>query len=217
MADPETRSGARHATGDLLAWVNELHVPHDPPLVAAFEAPDTHGLPAIQVGPSEGRFMSLLLKLVGARKVVEIGTLAGYSAIHLARALPIDGHLWTIEREVSHADVARHNLDLAGLAGTVTVIVGLALDVLPTLETNAPFDAVFLDADKGNYDRYGRWAARTLRPGGLLLGDNAHFFGRLLDEDPDAEAMRRWHEEAREAFETVCIPTPDGLLLGVKR
>lgn len=217
MADAETRSGARHATGDLLAWVNALHVPHDPPLAAAFESPDTHGLPAIQVGPSEGRFMSLLLKLVGARTVVEIGTLAGYSAIHLARALPADGHLWTIEREVSHAQVARHNLDMAGLARTVTVIVGPALDVLPTLERNAPFDAVFLDADKGNYDRYGRWAARTLRPGGLLLGDNAHFFGRLLDEGPEAEAMRRWHEEAREAFDTVCIPTPDGLLLGVKR
>ncbi len=161
--------------------------------------------------------MALLLRLIDARKVVEIGTLAGYSAIHLARALPDSGMLWTIEREPAHADVARKNLRRAGLDGVATVLVGPALDVLPTLEAHAPFDAVFLDADKGNYDRYGRWAARNLRPGGLLLGDNAYFFGDLLDDNPEAAAMRLWHEESRRQFDTVCIPTPDGLLLGIKR
>lgn len=216
MADPDSRSGMRHTNEGVLSWTNALHVPHDDALSAAFESPERYGLPQIQVGPSEGKLMALLLRLIDARKVVEIGTLAGYSAIHLARALPTGGRLWTIEREPAHAEVARNNLRMAGLDGVATVLVGPALDLLPTIEIHAPFDAVFLDADKGNYDRYGRWAARNLRSGGLLLGDNAYFFGGLLDDTPNAAAMRRWHEEARGHFETVCIPTPDGLLLGIK-
>ena len=96
--------------------------------------------------------------------------------------------------------------------------VGPALEILPSLGPDAPFDAVFIDADKGNYDGYGRWAARHLRRGGLLLGDNAFYFGKLLDRgDPAAAAMRRFHEEAKDAFDTVCVPTPDGLLLGIRR
>ena len=162
--------------------------------------------------------LGLLLGMVGARKVVEIGTLAGYSAIRMARALGPKGHLWTIECDPHHHEVARASLEAAGL-GTdrVTCLLGAALDHLEALSVFGPFDAVFVDADKGNYDRYGRWAAQNLRPGGLLLGDNAYFFGRLLDDSRDAQAMRRFHEEARAAFDTVCIPTPDGLLLGVKR
>jgi len=99
----------------------------------------------------------------------------------------------------------------------VTVVEGAGLDVLPSLEKHGPFDAVFIDADKANYDAYGRWAARNLRKGGLLLGDNAFLFGRLLEKSSEAAAMRRFHEEAALLFDTVCIPTPDGLLLGVKR
>jgi len=97
------------------------------------------------------------------------------------------------------------------------VHVGRGVDVLPTLESQGPFDAVFIDADKESYDQYGRWAANNLRRGGLLLGDNAFFFGRLLEDSPGANAMRRFHEEARAHFDTVNIPTPDGLLLGVRR
>jgi predicted O-methyltransferase YrrM len=91
------------------------------------------------------------------------------------------------------------------------------VEVLERLSPEGPFDAVVIDADKANYDRYGRWARANLRRGGLLLGDNAYLFGRLLDQSPEAEAMRRFHEEAAESFDTVCVPTPDGLLLGIKR
>ena len=201
----------------ILDWVASVHAPHDPALEHAFQVPATAGLPPIQVGPSEGRLLELLLRLAGARKVVEVGTLAGYSALRMARSLPPDGHLWTIELEPGHAARAREAIARAAPPVPVEVLEGAALDVLPTLEREGPFDAVFIDADKEHYDAYGRWAARHLRPGGLLLADNAFVFGELLDDTPRGQAMRRFHLEAREAFHTVCIPTPDGLLLGLRR
>ena len=174
-------------------------------------------MPAIQLGASEAKAVALLLKLARARKVVEVGTLAGYSALAMARALPPDGHVFTIEYDPKHARVARENVAAAGESARITVLEGAGLAVLPTLEPLGPFDAVFVDADKANYDRYGRWAARNVRPGGLLIGDNAFLFGRLLEDSEEAAAMRRFHEEARETFDTVCLPTPDGLLVGVRR
>jgi caffeoyl-CoA O-methyltransferase len=218
MADADSRTGARYATHEIVQWLDELHAPHDPGLERAFLAPGLNGMPAIQVGTSEGKLLNLLLRLIGAKKVVEFGTLAGYSAIRMAQALPPDGHLWTLEFDARHAAIARSNIEAAGLGAKVTVIVGPALDTLPALGQLGPFDAVFIDADKGNYDRYGVWAAMVLRPGGLLIGDNAYYFGNLLEEgDKDAAAMRRFHQQAKESFDTVCIPTPDGLLLGIKR
>jgi caffeoyl-CoA O-methyltransferase len=218
MADNQSRAGTRYTTLDLLAYVEKVHAAHDPGLAQAFATPATAGIPAIQVAPSEGKLLGLLLALVGARKVVEIGTLAGYSAIRMAQRLGPGGHLWTFESEPKHHALARENIAAAGLADRVTCLLGKALEGLPELaHKEGPFDAVFIDADKGNYDRYGRWAREHLRHGGLLLGDNAYFFGRLLEHTPEAEAMRRFHEEAAQAFETVCVPTPDGLLLGIKR
>ena len=217
MADDDSRLGKAYTTPAILAWVDQLHAGHDGALAQAFDAPRFRGLPAIQVGMSEGRFLELLLRLAGARKVVEFGTLAGYSAIRMARALPPDGHLWSLELDPHHAAVAQDNLRAAGLADRVTVLIGDAVSQLPALAQQGPFDAVFLDADKGRYDLYGRWAAQHLRPGGLLLADNAYFFGDLLGEGPEAQAMRRCHEEAAQAFDTVCIPTPDGLLMGIKK
>ncbi|MEZ4465388.1 MAG: O-methyltransferase [bacterium] len=216
MADDDSRSGLRYTDPDLLAWLDDLHAPLDPALALAFTAPEREDMPAIQVGRSEGRLLSLLVRLVGARRVVEVGTLAGFSAIHLARGLPPDGHLWTIEFDAHHADVARTNIAVAGLSDRVTVLEGAGQDLLPTL--SGPFDLVFIDADKEGYDFYGRWAAANLRPGGLLLADNACFFGKLLDPHrAAAAAVRRLHTEARDAFETVCVPTPDGLLLGIRK
>jgi caffeoyl-CoA O-methyltransferase len=217
MADTDSRAGLSYATREILDWLAATHAPHDAALARAFDAPALHGMPAIQLGASEAKAVALLLKLGGARKVVEVGTLAGYSALVMARALPEDGHLWTIEFDPKHARVARENLAAAGLAQKVTVLEGAGLDVLPTLEPLAPFDAVFVDADKRNYDGYGRWAARNVRPGGLLIGDNAFLFGRLLEDSDEAAAMRRFHLEAAEAFDTACLPTLDGLLIGVRR
>ena len=218
MADHDSRAGQRYTTPELLEWVDELHAGHDLALAQAFMAPELRGLPSIQVGMSEGKLLGLLLRMIGAKKVVEFGTLAGYSALRMAQALPADGHLWTLELDVKHAAIAKENLEAADLGSRATVLVGPALDWLSGLEKYAPFDAVFVDADKGSYDQYGAWAAKVLRPGGLLLGDNAYYFGQLLEEgNEEAAAMRRFHEEAKVHFDTVCIPTPDGLLLGIKR
>ncbi len=216
MADDDSRAGKTYATPEILDWLQRVHAPHDAALARAFDAPRLHGMPAIQLGPSEARTAALLLKLAGARRVVEVGTLAGYSALALARALPADGRLFTIEFDPRHAAVARENFAAAAEGGRITLLEGPGLEVLPSLEREAPFDAVFVDADKGNYDAYGRWAAKNLRKGGLLIGDNAYLFGRLLEDSAEAAAMRRFHEEAREAFDSVCLPTPDGLLVGVK-
>jgi len=219
MADNQSRVGARYTTPELLAYVEKLHAPHDGSLAQAFGTPAAAGIPAIQVAPSEGKLLGMLVGLAGARKIVEIGTLAGYSAIRMAQRLPAGGHLWTFESEPKHHALAHANVAAAGLSDRITCLLGKALDggLDALAKTEGPFDVVFVDADKGNYDRYGRWAAEHLRSGGMLLGDNAYFFGRLLDDSPEAEAMRRFHEEAARTFDSVCIPTPDGLLLGIKR
>jgi predicted O-methyltransferase YrrM len=215
MADNTSRTGSSYLTREVLDWTNQTHAPHDGGLTAAFDTPKNAGIPAIMVGASEGKLLTLLLRMIGARTVVEIGTLAGYSAIRMAAAMPADGTLITIEFDEKHASLARDNIEKAGLSKVIRVEVGAALDVLPRIP--GPVDAVFIDADKGNYDQYGRWAAKNVRKGGLLLGDNSFYFGKLLDDSKEAAAMRRFHEEAREAFDTVNIPTPDGLLLGVRR
>jgi caffeoyl-CoA O-methyltransferase len=197
--------------------VDQLHAPHDHALTLAFQAPARENMPAIQVAQSEGKLLGMLIALTGARRVVEVGTLAGYSALRIARALPPDGKLWSIEYDPHHAEVARASIAAAGLSDRAEVLVGPGVELLERLSSHAPFDAVFIDADKANYDHYGRWARANLRTGGLLLGDNAYLFGRLLEDTPAAQAMRRFHEEAAASFDTVCIPTPDGLLLGIKR
>jgi len=173
-------------------------------------------MPEIQLGPAEGRLLELLLRLANASKVVEIGTLAGYSALWMARALPPGGHVWTIESDPGHAGVAAEVIGEAGLGDRVTIIRDEAVEVLPKLSDSGPFCAVFLDADKGRYDVYGRWATENLRKGGLLIADNAYLFGRLLDDSDEARAMRRFHEEMSTNYSSVCVPTPDGLAVGVR-
>jgi caffeoyl-CoA O-methyltransferase len=215
MADNSSRAGSRYTTPELLDYVNSTHVPHDAGLARAFAVPE--GIPAIQVGPSDGRLIHLLLKLANAKKVVEVGTLVGYSAIHMARALPADGHIWSIEFEPKHAEIARANLAAAGVGDKVTVLVGAGLDVLPTLVDKGPFDAVFLDADKVNYGNYGEWAIKNLKKGGLVLGDNAYLFGELLEDADRGRGMRKFHELVAATCDSVCCPTPDGLVIGIKR
>jgi caffeoyl-CoA O-methyltransferase len=215
MADNDSRAGVRYTTQPIIDYVNGVHAGHDAALAKAFAVPEF--MPSIQVGPSEGRLIYLLAKLVAAKKIVEVGTLAGYSAIHLARAVPPDGHVWSIEFDEKHAEVARTNIAAAGLADRVTVLVGAGRDVLPTLSGHGPFDAVFIDADKVNYDFYGRWAIEHLRPGGLVLGDNAYLFNELLEDSDRGRAMRAFHEHVAATCDSVCAPTPEGLVVGLKR
>lgn len=215
MADNDSRAGDRAATRAILDWCIGVHAPQDDALDRAFKVPAD--VPAIMVGPSEGQLVALLCRLANVRRAVEVGTLVGYSALHIARALPADGHLWSIEFDPKHAAIARANLAAAGVAGKVDVLDGAGVDVLPTLVGNGPFDAVFIDADKVNYHHYGRWAVANLRPGGIVLGDNAYLFGELLDDSERGKAMREFHQIVAASCDSVCIPTPDGLVLGIKR
>ena len=217
MADSDSRAGARYDSPELRAFVDGLHAAHDAALERAFAAPQAHGLPAIQVSAAEGKLLGVLLRMVGARRVVEVGTLAGYSAIRMARALPEGGVLHTVELDPRHAQVAQDNFVAAGVADRITLHLGSGREVLPRLSPLGPFDAVFLDADKEGYPDYVAWAAANLRPGGLLLADNSYFFGQLMADHPSAAAMRRFHELAARDFDSVCAPTPDGLVIGLRR
>jgi predicted O-methyltransferase YrrM len=161
------------------AYLERALLPADPALEATLAASASAGLPAIAVSPTHGALLALLAQSIGARRALEVGTLGGYSAIWLARALGPDGHLDTLEREPHHAAVARANLAQAGLADRVTVHEGVALDLLATLFP--PYDLVFLDADKENNDAYFVHALRLTRPGGWILIDNVVRDGRILD------------------------------------
>ena len=217
MADKEMAPGQTYATPGIADWIEATHVAEDEGSARALEAPRVHGIPAIQVSPVEAKALEIFLRMAQARNVVEVGTLAGYSAIHMARSLPEDGHLYCLEVDPRHARIAEENLRASGFSMRVTIVVGPGRETLGTIESAGPFDAVFIDADKVSYDHYGRWAAAHVRPGGLLIADNAFLFGRLLDDTKEAEAMRRFHVEATRAFFTTCLPTPDGMLLGIRK
>ncbi|HKU39807.1 MAG TPA: O-methyltransferase [Polyangiales bacterium] len=216
MADQDSRSGVRYAGPELTAYVDRVHAGHDASLLRAFEAPSKNEMPQIQVGASEGKLLTLLMRLIGARNVVEVGTLAGYSAVRIARGLAPEGKLWSLELDARHAQVARANLAAAGFAERVAVLVGPALETLATLASHGPFDAVFVDADKSGYLDYARWAHAHLRPGGLLIADNAYLFGQLMADTENAARMREFHEFVATSFDSVCVPTPDGMVIGLR-
>ena len=168
-------------------YVDFLLVEPDDALDAALQASAAAGLPAINVTPSQGKFLHLLARAIGARRILELGTLGAYSTIWLARALPAGGRVVTIEAKPEHADVARGNLKRAGVETLVDVKVGAALDVLPRLsaERSGPFDLVFIDADKPNYPHYLEWAIRLARNGSLIVADNVVRDGAIVEEHSD--------------------------------
>lgn len=161
----------------------------DAALDAALADNAAAGLPAIDVAPNAGMLLHLLARIAGARQILEIGTLGGYSTIWLARALPPDGRLVTLEADAHHAAVARENLARAGLAEIVDLRLGRALEVLPELEPLAPFDMVFIDADKESNPDYLRWALRLARPGTVIVFDNVVRDGRVADPAHDNPAL----------------------------
>jgi predicted O-methyltransferase YrrM len=197
----------------------------DPVLDATLEANALAGLPPIDVAPAAGKLLHLLARSVGARRILEIGTLGGYSTIWLARALPADGRLVTCEINTHHAEVARANLTRAGLDGLVDVRVGPALDTLPALD--GPFDLAFIDADKQAGAEYFRHALRLSRPGTMIVVDNVVRRGRVVDADSADPAVRGTRAVleviAREprvdatAVQTVGSKGYDGFLLALVR
>lgn len=158
----------------------------DPALASAVADQQAAAMPDIEVAPTGGKLLHLLARAIGARRVLEIGTLGGYSTIWLARALPDGGRVITIEAEPAHAAVARASIDRAGVGEKVEIRVGRGADVLPTLEDAAPFDLVFIDADKESNTIYLDWAARLGRPGALVIVDNVVRSGRVADPADDS-------------------------------
>jgi predicted O-methyltransferase YrrM len=180
-------------------WLTETVVRPGAEWIAAEAESAAAGLPPIQVTAAQGKLLHLLARLAGARRVLEIGTLGGYSTLWLASALPEDGSVVTLELDPHHAEVARGNLARAGLAARVDVRVGRALALLPQLveEGAGPFDLVFIDADKAEYPGYLRWSLALARPGTLLVGDNVVRSGAVLEgesSDPRVVGARAFHE-----------------------
>ncbi|GAA3817284.1 O-methyltransferase [Streptomyces phyllanthi] len=177
---------------DVDAYLADLLSPEDDALTAALRDSDAAGLPHINVATTQGKLLQLLVQIQGGRRILEFGTLGGYSTIWLARALPEDGRLISFEYDARHAEVARRNLDRAGVGRLVDVRVGPALESLPKLadENPEPFDFVFIDADKANNRNYLEWALKLTRPGALIVIDNVIRGGAVADAGTEDPAVR---------------------------
>lgn len=188
MVDHQSRPG----WGEVEDFLSETLVQGGAGMDAVVDSIDAAGMPRIEVAPTAGKLLMLLARIRGARRVLEIGTLAGFSTIWLARGMPGDGRLTTCEFLPEHAAVARKNIDAAGFGPMVDIRVGAALDTLPTLLGGEPYDLVFIDADKGNNTEYLKWALKLTRPGSVIVMDNVVWEGAILDPgtDTDAAAIR---------------------------
>jgi caffeoyl-CoA O-methyltransferase len=212
-----------NADPKLSDYVTQVYKPEDEVLAEIRARSAAAGLPDIQVAALDGRHLEVIARAAGARRAVEIGTLGGYSGVALLRGMGAEGQLDTVEMSPKHAEVARESFRRAGLADRVRVHVGAAADVLPTLAPRGPFDLVFIDADKESYAAYTDWAADNLRPGGIVLLDNAFLFGHLPDAPAGERAaqirsMQAAHDTLARSgkFRATVMPTGEGLAFGVR-
>jgi predicted O-methyltransferase YrrM len=216
MSATSTRVSEKH-----FDYIRAHTAPEDPFLVQLKEAANAAKIPAIWISHEQARLMQILLAAAGAREVVEVGTLAGYSAIAMARALPPDGRVRTIELAPAHADFAERWIARSDVAGRVEVLRGRGADVLARCADRSA-DAAFLDADKSSYPIYLEQCLRIVRPGGLVLVDNAFAFGELFEpapRDKEVEAVRAFNDfaAALPGYDGVIVPIGDGLWVGTVR
>ena len=208
-------------------YLGDLLSPTDEDLEAALQANEKAGLPPIDVSRLLGKFLNLLVRISGARRVLEIGTLGGYSTIWLARALPEGGRIVSLESDLHHADVATLNLHNAGVLDRVDMFIGRAIDSLPILEASGdgPFDLIFIDADKESYAEYLDWALKLSHPGTVIIADNIVRDGKVVEPDntdPRIQGVRRFNEKlaaeprlSATALQTVGPKGYDGFALAV--
>jgi len=208
-------------------YIGELMGDEDSVLKETIQSMVDANIPAISVSANQGKFLQLIAKMVNAKKILELGTLGGYSTIWMARSLPRDGRLVTLELEQAHADVARRNFIKAGLDDMVEIRVGQALDLLPKIETEkiGPFDLIFIDADKPPYAEYFQWALKLSRPGTVIIADNVIREGKVLDPDCDDErviGVRRFNKVLAEnkqvsatIIQTVGSKEHDGMAIAI--
>lgn len=176
--------------GEVDSYISNLLNQPDEALEAVEKSIIDNDIPQISISPNQGKFLHILAKLCGAKKILELGTLGGYSTIWFGRALPKGGKLITLEYSQHHANVAQQNIERAGLGDKVEIMVGKALDTLPTLTEEAPFDLIFIDADKQPYAEYFEWALKLSRPGTLIIADNVIRDGKILDPNSDDEMVQ---------------------------
>jgi caffeoyl-CoA O-methyltransferase len=202
-------------------YFNELFKPQDSVLLEILKRAKKEGLPPIHVSPIDGLHLEVITRAIGAEKAVEIGTLAGYSGVNIARGLGSKGKLFTFEFSDHYSRVARKSFEKAGLSKKVEIFVGPALKNLKQIESEGPFDLVFIDADKEGYPGYLDWAAKNLRVGGVVLGDNTLAWGKInhsLTKEPNVRAIQKFNRIAATSkrFRSTILPTGEGLTFGVK-
>lgn len=212
---------------DVDTYVEDKIIPKDAILEANLNRNRQANLPEIDVSPTQGKLLHLLAKMNRSTSILEVGTLGGYSTIWLARSLPENGQLLSLELEEAHAEVARENINVAGLESKVTVLVGKAAELLPTLETMGygPFDFIFIDADKQNYPTYFEWALKLAADGAVIIGDNVVRNGEVINKSSDdnrvhgvrhfMDLLQQSDEIDATAIQTVGSKGYDGFVLGI--
>jgi len=214
----------RKSTTPTIDYIRKLYAKQDD-LLAGIIARLAEIDMEIQIGAEEGKLLQMFISLHNVKTVVEVGTLGGYSTIWMARALPEGGHIYTLNKDQLHIEIARDAFARSGLQERITMLEGDAHDALPTLNAKGPFDMIFIDADKISYNDYLDWAEENIRPLGLIIADNTLLFGSIADKEPPADmAPSTWHSmqlfnerlaDSSKYF-SVLIPTQEGLTVAVK-
>ncbi len=211
-----------HQIPDSIAYVRKVFAHESAAMLDCRAWMSQLGVEGMHVGPEEGAYLTFFAQLIGARKILELGTLGGYSGLWLARALPEDGLLYTVERREVFAERARAFFAQEGIAHKVQVLTGDAHSLLPALAEHAPYDLIFIDADKSGYPDYLAWSARHLRTGGLFIADNTFLYGAVWEGSPPKgitfrqwQAMRDFNEQVASspAWRSILLPTGEGLVL----